>query len=266
MLLITTALMIEARPLVAALGLKAAGEGPFPFYEGGGRILLVTGTGTLRASAATGWALGRHPGIEAALNIGFCGASPGCAPLHSWRYVHSVRDAATGRMSIPDILLKHPFEEAALLTVPRVVSEDAGQATLVDMEGSGFYEAARQVLPPDRIALLKWVSDALTGRVEPAGIARAYAASLGPVVAFIGNWGGGETPSREAVGDPLAEEILSRLRLTRTQETQLRKWVAGYLSRGGDRARLLGVLPADMPDTRPGNTRAFNHLKNVLES
>ncbi|MFO7726480.1 MAG: hypothetical protein R6V45_13155 [Oceanipulchritudo sp.] len=266
MLLITTALMIEARPLVSALGLKAVGEGPFPVYEGGDRFLLVTGTGSLRASAATGWALGHHPGIEAALNIGFCGASPGCAPLHAWRYVHSVRDETTGRMSIPDILLKHPFEEAALMTVPRVVSEDSGQATLVDMEGSGFYEAARQVLPPDRIALLKWVSDALTGRIDPERAARAYAGSLEPVVAFIRNWGGVGNPSREAVGDPLAEEILSRLRLTRTQESQLRKWVSGYLARGGDRGRLTGILPADTPDTRPGNTRAFNHLRDVLES
>lgn len=266
MLLITTALMIEARPLVAALGLKAAGEGPFPLYGGGGRILLVTGTGTLRASAATGWALGRHPGIEAALNIGFCGASPGCAPLHAWRYVHSVRDEATGRMSIPDILIKHPFEEAPLLTVQRAVCGDSGQAALVDMEGSGFYEAARQVLPPDRIALLKWVSDALTEPLEAEEVARAYAGSLEPVLAFIRNRGDGEAPSGEAAGDPLVEEILSRLRLTRTQETQLRKWVPGYLSRGGDRRRLLDTLPAATPAIRPDNTRAFNDLRDVLES
>ena len=266
MLLITTALMIEARPLVSALGLKADGEGPFPVYASGKRILLVTGTGTLRASAATGWALGRYPEIRAALNIGFCGASPGCAPLHEWRYVHSLEDEVTGRMSIPDILLKHPFKEAALLTVARVVREDLGQATLVDMEGSGFYEAARQVLAPDRIALLKWVSDALTGRVDPAETARAYAASLEPVVAFTGSWPGAGKSSGDLCGDALAEEILSRLRLTRTQESQLRKWVSGYSARGGERGRLLGVLPAETPESRPGNTRAFNRIKDVLES
>ncbi|MGC9450593.1 MAG: hypothetical protein ACP5I4_04030 [Oceanipulchritudo sp.] len=265
MILVTTALMMEARPLCAALGLGALGNQPFPAFIGGDHLLVVSGTGPQRAAAATAWAMGRHRGIRAALNIGFAGASSSHSPLHVWHLVHSIRDASTGRLHIPDILFKHPFRESALLTVGKVVRRDTGWEGLVDMEGSGFYEAARRFLAPDRISLLKWVSDPLSGSVEAEGTAALFSSAAAEAVTFLENWPAAAPPP-ETGDPPLLAAVRQRLRLTETQSLFLAKWIRGYVSRGGAEDKVLDLLPDQPPRAKAGNKRIFQALENVLKS
>ena len=267
MLLVSTALMLEARPLVESLGLKALPNEPFPAFSGRDWLLVVTGTGSVKAAAATGWAMGRFPGIQAAVNIGFCGASPTVAHLHEWFYIHSVKDAATGRLLLPDILQAHPFAEKALLTVPEVLRADNGWTGLVDMEGSGFMEAARRFIAPDRIALLKWVSDPLSGEIDVCSTRSAYAQALPAVIAFLHQWPGNQAVSEGSSGEePLLRECLQRLKLTRTQQAFLRKWLRGYLARGGDPTRVREALPVSIPCNKKANTECLDRMKNVLKN
>lgn len=266
MLLVSTALMLEARPLVRRLGLRAHSCGKMTAYEGDTAVLVVTGTGSIRAAAATGWAMARFPDIRHALNIGFAGAGPRTADVHTWHLINRIRDRVSGRLLLPDVLYKHPFPEASLLTVPEIVREPLDWEGLVDMEGSGFYEAARQFLGPDRIALLKWVSDPLTGRIDPAETERAFADGLEAAVEFMDNWPcPGELPASPHV-EALLGEINERLRLTRTQSEFVGKWVSGYLARGGDPERLRAVLPGCAPRIKEDNKRVFNRLKDVLKN
>lgn len=265
MILITTALMLEARPLVRGLRLHALGGEPFPVFSGENGIVVVTGTSALRASAATAWAFARFEGLDAALNIGFVGAAPRVSPLYKWHLIHSIRDASTGRQHVPDILCQHPFAEAALLTEGKVVDSDNGWDGLVDMEGSGFYEAARQFLSPDRIGLLKWVSDPLSGAVDPADLERRFAAAVPEALEFIAHWQpGAEPPSTAQL--PLMAAVLERLNLTVTQQRFLEKWIAGYMARGGDPGAVLARLPQGPPAHKSDNRRVFEELKNVLKS
>lgn len=266
MMLITAALMLEGRPLADRLGLRALGEEPWPVFASPEMALVVSGTGPMNAAATTGWAMARFPGIRAALNIGFCGAAPEVSGLYQWHCVSSIRDRATGRLSLPDLLWQQPFPETPLLTVSTVVRKPVEWKGLVDMEGSGFFEAVRRFLGPDRIALLKWVSDPLSGTVDPEALRARFTESLEPVERFIRDW----PAVRESVASPrggeLFIEINRRLRLTRTQQAFLRKWIDGYVLRGGDPERLRSVLPERPPPARSANAACFQSLKDVLKS
>lgn len=264
MILITTALMIEANPIRNALGLSAIPNQPVPVFKNEDYLLVVTGTGAPKAAASTGWALGRFPGIEGAVNIGLAGAPESVSGLHQWHRVNAVRDASTGRLHIPDILDKHPFAEAALLTVGQPVSEDAGIDGLVDMEGSGFFEAARTSLSPDRILLLKWVSDHLDPQVDRQSTVKAFAGAIEQILALLKEQAIG---TRQLVKDrpELLDIVLQRLRLTQTQRQFMEKWICGYLARAGDPQRILNVLPDQAPGKKIDNTRLYEVLKDVLK-
>lgn len=264
MILVTTALMIEARPLVKRLQLVSAGTEPFVCFVGEDLVLMVTGTGSLQAAAGTGWAFARYPGIRAAVNIGFAGAAASVAPLHSWHLIHSVRDEATRRLALPDILYTHLFPEQPLLTVPRVVREPIPWEGLVDMEGSGFMEAARSFLSADRVALLKWVSDSLTGTIDPRASEAAFAEALEPVCTFLAEWPATMMETGKEI-NPEVERLGQRLRLTETQYRFFRKWLLGYLARGGDPQRVEAVLPEAPPKTKSANRRLLEEVKHVLK-
>jgi hypothetical protein len=266
MILVAIALMLEARPVIARLGLESGGPAPFPVFHNSEHLLIVTGTGPLKAALATGWAFGRYPGIRAALNTGFCGGHPEAFSLHQWYAIHSIRDASSGRLLVPDILWRHPFPEAGLLTTAAPMDTPDETARLVDMEGSGFYEAARRFLPPDRMALLKWVSDPLEGNLDPQTILPAFCDSLDPLNAFLENW---PLPADgEALGAvcELEAAIHQRLRLTHAQGQDLRRWVSGYLARGGSPQVLLNRLPDGPPSAKRDNARHLASLKDVFKS
>lgn len=265
MILYSVALMLEARPLVTALGLKAMPEQPFPVFGDGRRLLVVSGTGSHRAAAALGWALGRWPAIGAAANLGFGGAAEGVAGLREWYLVHAVRDKASGRLYIPDILFRHPFEERGLLSVPRVSTGEPGWNGLVDMEGSGFIEAARRFLAVDRILLLKWVSDPLSGEIEVEATRAAFTEAVQGLLPFLENWEAIHSGETEDRSTELASRISERLNLTRTQTAFLRKWADGYLRRGGPPEAILTLLPDETPTTRRANTACFNRLRDAFE-
>jgi hypothetical protein len=189
------------------------------------------------------------------------------APLHHWLLIHSVRDGQTGRLLIPDILYRHPFAEAPLMTVPKVVREPIAWMGAVDMEGAGFLEAARQHLPAHRVAILKWVSDALTGEIDKAATAAAFAETVGPVLAFIKEWEAMPVEQQtDSAALAMGELCMERLRLTATQRAQLTRWVQGYARRGGTAAGLLAVLPERPPSTRRENTVQFSRLRDALKS
>jgi hypothetical protein len=264
MILITTALMIEANPIRNALGLKAVANQPVPVFQNEEYLLVVTGTGAQKAAASTGWALGRFPGIEAAVNIGFAGAPESVSGLHQWHRIHAVRDVSTGRLHIPDILDKHPFAEASLLTVGQPVWQDPGKDCLVDMEGSGFFEAARVCLSPDLILLLKWVSDHLNPALDRKSTAEAFTTAIEQILPFLQELVIG-TAQPESDRPELLDTVLRRLRLTQTQAQFMGKWICGYLARDGNPERVLNVLPDQPPAKKVDNTRLYEVLKDVLK-
>jgi len=167
MLFITTAMQPEARPLIAALGLKKNHSVTrFRVYDSHTCALTVSGTGKIRSAVATTFMLTHYNTSQKDLwvNTGVCGAAGPDVSRGGVFLVNRIRDNDTGRDMFPDLLYRHDFPEASLETFSSPVSSGADMdfhTMLVDMEASGAFEAARAFLPPHRVAVIKVVLDSL---------------------------------------------------------------------------------------------------------
>lgn len=173
--LIITSLMCEAAPLIKAWDLRPVREndlgGRFQLFESNGVHLGISGIGKLRSAVATsalGASILRGSNSLIIANIGIAGGHPTHAPVGTLVMVHKVRDVATNTRYYPDILLKHPARELPLDTHDHPVTTPLTTPTLVDMEASGFMQAATTLCAPSHIAVLKVVSDYCDGsRITP---------------------------------------------------------------------------------------------------
>ncbi len=178
MITIFMALYPEARPLIKRMNLQRETGGPssaIPFEEyvhrERGVRLVLTGVGHVAAAVAVGsicTAYGAEK-YDFFFNIGTCAATePGKCFL-----CHQIVDGTTGRTYYPDMLYRHSFSEASVITVPKKVQELtdrqkedvsaerklSGGVCCYDMEAAGFYEAASRFAGPHQIACLKVASD-----------------------------------------------------------------------------------------------------------
>jgi nucleoside phosphorylase len=154
--------------------------------------VVITGVGAIAAATAVGstaerYSIGKE---DMLLNFGVCaGVNVPCGDLY---LCSKLTELETGRTFYPDMLYRHPFGEAALVTgrnmwtgigeaesasepaAPRAVinSEEVKQpeartqelaATLYDMEAAAIYQAASYYVGPHRMQFLKLVSDNGTG-------------------------------------------------------------------------------------------------------
>ena len=122
--LIVTALHAEARPLIDAYGMKRdPSTQAFETYLGDETALVVTGVGKVRSAMATAAFLSSHPvtGLTA-VNVGIAGAAPGSGwDIGELFLIHKILDASTGKEQFPDLLVRSPLRECALLTVDRQI-------------------------------------------------------------------------------------------------------------------------------------------------
>ena len=121
-------------------------------------LLALTGSGEIASAVTTARVLTQFP-ADFAVNFG---TAAGNEPVGSCFCIDKITEEATERDFYPGLEWRMPFGERALVTVPRVApqSSDSGISHLIDMEGAGFFQAAARFLSPDRIVLLKVVSDA----------------------------------------------------------------------------------------------------------
>lgn len=177
MIYIVTALPCEASPIIKRYGLKRDDACRyFPLYRADDIVLIVSGVGKMASAIATAYLLAQNVKHEATgeeeslaiINIGVCGAFDQRYPIGASVLIHKVIDHETGRQYFPDILMEHPFEEESVETYSQVVRREdvlSGrvdlQADLVDMEASGFFQAASRFLAPHQIYIVKVVGDHL---------------------------------------------------------------------------------------------------------
>lgn len=192
MIYVFMALYAEAKPLIEKLELKKINSRfKFTQYESPEICLTITGVGSIAASTAVG-AVCASRDIDAAdilVNIGSCAGS--ASSLHGIYLIHKITDEVTGRTYYPDMLYKHMFEEAELVTIPSVkkktekaenvsspsvrtngkmevataslVRDEEKQelisAPLYDMEAAAIYQAGSYFVGPHQMQFLKVVSD-----------------------------------------------------------------------------------------------------------
>ena len=180
-------------------------------------------------------------------------------------YVNRIVDETLRREYFPDLLFRHGLPEASIQTVSALIRspEEGGKTDLVDMEASGFFEAASRFLSPNRVALIKIVSDHLTGKPLPHRQLREWSEnSADIVVGCLERLQGtiGETGHRPL--SPAVGEIAERLRLTRAQRDQLDVLAGEFQSRLKNPEEKLRTMLARV--RKPSSKRERNELFKEL--
>ena len=158
MIHILTALRCEAIPLIDAFRLQHQQDcRPFSLYLNDSIRLIISGTGKLAAAAATAYLASRFTRDTHAswLNIGIAGHP----------------DLDTGMIRLTDRIIDHSsgqnwYPGLVSLATPActLLTVDSAQNGFItdachDMEGSGFFAAARHFTTCDNIQCLKIISD-----------------------------------------------------------------------------------------------------------
>lgn len=193
MFYIITAMYAEAHPFITRFRLKKdVSHTRFQVFQNRelDLCLVISGTGAVPASAAvssicTACGAGQDDFL---LNAGVCAGigsfhEPGmesksepdsaCSPpagdaqniTGNIFLCNKLTEQSTGRTFYPDILYRHGFPEAEIITgakpyakTDREAMADAG-FYLYDMESAAIYQASAYYLPPHRMSFLKVISD-----------------------------------------------------------------------------------------------------------
>ena len=166
----------EAEPFIDALGLKGSGDiSGYKVFSNENYILTVTGMGKINAACAVTRIVSLYEeSIDLVVNIGTCaGEDKG----HTY-IINRISDIDSGRDFYPDMVYKTHFDEICLHTSDRYkkdsVFEDEFGPYVYDMEGAAVFAAAYNFLSPDKIILIKTVSDS----GDPDIVTRDYCIKL----------------------------------------------------------------------------------------
>lgn len=201
MIYIIAALYHEAQPLIQYYHLTRSPDGaPFVVFqnEKEGIRLVITGTGNIAAaSSVAGVCAGYQAGrSDFLLNIGICAKV--CAMNEAAQepdevgeifLCNKLTEQMSGRTYYPDVLYRHPFREAQLVTGTTVWSGNqcVEQTVLYDMEAAAVYQAGIYFLGANRMSFLKIVSDkGEPSEVSPEQIEELVNRNLGQIAGYIG--------------------------------------------------------------------------------
>ena len=295
MIYIVTAMYAEAHPIITRFRLKKEMiRSPFQVFSDreAGVCLLISGTGMTAAAVAvssvcTRYGAGAAEEEDFLLNIGVCGwlSHSGARP---WRdssqtgqlfLCNKILEQTTGRTFYPDILYRHPFREAPIVTGARVYEKtdqrdtQETDALLYDMEASSVYQAGACFLGPHQMSFLKTVSDDGDVRnVTPERIEQLIGENMDPLTDYIEAL---QAISREESRDPVSERAVQKaweklcpdLHCSRTMSESIRQHLRYCVLAGVDFAPVLeemyrkGTLPCR--NKREGKQR-FEELKKRL--
>ena len=184
MITIFTALYPEAKELIRALSLKKdMTQNHFQVFSDENNQIQIVITGASAIAAATAVAecsTRKEPDSgDFLINYGSCAGRKNI-PVGTVSLCNKLTQTVDGRTFYPDILYRHPFEEAELYSFPAVqdresfqqfLDKDAGagdrrKEILVDMEAAAIYQAGNYYYAPHQMLFLKVVTDHGTGAAE----------------------------------------------------------------------------------------------------
>ncbi|MCG6139354.1 phosphorylase [Leptospira mtsangambouensis] len=238
------AVLSEAKPWITKLQAKPISHlGKFRIFQKEDHYIIISGTGKLSAALAVSefaHILPKPDRIQMKIwNLGIAGSNNNELSLGDFFWIHKITDAATKRDFYPDRIEKSKFtKETTLTTFDRPITknensdrflflsqEELKGIQLIDMEGSGFFEAASLYFPLENISLGKLVSDHLEGTFCKAETVESMMAEK--MEGLFDEW---TSPlpwtgidSIETFDWPLVETFIQNLRLTETMKHDLKK-------------------------------------------
>lgn len=208
MIYIITAMYAEAHPFIIRFQLKKdISHTHFQLFlnQEAGLCLIISGTGMIPAAAALGsicteYGAGRIRRNDFLLNVGVCGqiwnenmsgAANSCQ-IGKLFLCNKIKEQATGRTFYPDILFRHGFAEAPILTGPKPYEKDIPVEMeetdffLYDMEASAVYQAGAYYFGPHQMSFLKAVSDdGNAGKITSGQIENLIAINMEALADYI---------------------------------------------------------------------------------
>ena len=196
MIYLVTALYCEAGQLIRKLSLvKKLQETRYQefFNTDAGIRLVVTGVGEISAAAVLGSVFTKYQpqAWDFLVNLGVCAGS---ANMQGIYLCSQLKEQATGKTFYPDLLYRHPFQEACLATGmvlwqghPGKTAKDSEADCLYDMEAAAVYQAGAFSFGPHQMSFLKIVSDqgdaAAISKKQVETIMEAYEEQI---IAYLG--------------------------------------------------------------------------------
>lgn len=224
MILFVCALAAEARAVIDYYGLNKV-QGPITCYESDSVALAVSGMGKSASAISTSHLLTKFPQARMIINLGIAGCHQEKIAIGEALLVNKISDMSLQKDYYPDILFSHDFLEADLCTYDMPQGKESEAACqLVDMEGSGFFEAARVFVKLHQIVIIKIVSDHLdTSIPEKEQVARWITEWMEKIDTALQNALKGFETKVVLESDEilLLEQIGTNLNLTRSQQEKL---------------------------------------------
>lgn len=270
MLYIATALHVEAKPLIKHYRLKRdMGESRFQIFGNDDIKLVVTGTGKVNSAIGVAHVLATNPvqEVDYIVNIGVCGSL--CSDRGTIYIVNKIRDHDTLRDFYPDILLKHPFDEASIEAFSHPLRDSSELSEeLWDMESSGFFMAASRYADVHRVWLIKIAAGRLDGILDEESIESLVGEKMVDIAAFLSRLKDTSIVKPILSGDEIQtiEDIAVNIRLTESQKAQLLKACMGYKSRTGKDIDFLREYTNLKVMTKDERKRVFHSLLTKLGS
>ena len=165
MITVFIAMKQEAAPLIERLSLKHTSSPIFETYENERIRLIITGLGKINASSAAGFCLGRYSTDTHYINYGTAAGKD--MQIGKTFFAAQIIDESSSKECFPDIA-DHSFPHVSLHTVdkpilisnsPESISE---KLPIYDMEAFGIFSALKNAVTPDRITIIKTVTDSGT--------------------------------------------------------------------------------------------------------
>jgi hypothetical protein len=215
MVTVFCALYCEAEGIISHYQLHKDNSNPrFQVFEDSDRVIrvVITGVGAIAAATAVGstaerYSIGKE---DMLLNFGVCaGVNVPCGDLY---LCSKLTELETGRTFYPDMLYRHPFGEAALVTGRSIwtgsrqekllLAEVSGlrfdalkelddrleglATVLYDMEAAAIYQAASYYVGSHRMQFLKLVSDyGISQQLSPTAIRQLIKAREPEILAYM---------------------------------------------------------------------------------
>ena len=274
MIYLIVAFQAEARSLIDHYQLKPTNEHKWRVYQNREITLALSGSGKIRSAMAATYLYSQFHlnGLQNGLtvNIGLCGsADPKAFQLGDMVVINQVVDHGTQRRYFPDMLLQHNLKEAGLATFDRPVTDKGNSSMpLVDMEASGFFEAAAPYFSPDRILCIKIVSDYLdVERISKNKIQNLFSPVLEEIDRLLQKFNKIHSAQKAILSESdqcLITDLVRHLKLTVTQQHQLKTLAEGYLIRNHKNLSYLKKYFTQDVSSKYEAKQSFNAIKSSL--
>ncbi|MBL7995862.1 hypothetical protein JNM05_10880 [bacterium] len=274
MIFVVAALHCEAKPIIDKFKLKKKSVySKLELFENDEIRLIVSGIGKIRSAIATTLLLSQSKlsSDSVVVNIGCCGSARDDMMIGELVFINKITDKANGRDYFPDPILRHGLKEAAMVTHDVPVEKnkiDQPEGDLVDMEASGFFQAASMFVDHHRIYCFKIVSDFLElstlSKEFISGLIEKKMEAIDHIFSMFPGLHEKETEVFQAQEIELLRRVGGILKLTQSQKHQFVELVRSAKVRNRNVMEKLSECSAWEIKSKSENKDAFERIRKIL--